>query len=144
MRKQMYSHIQQLPLSYHNNVDTGDLIQRCTSDIDTIKSFLSSQLPQILFIVGNFLAGAWQMGRISLPLMLVTLGVVPISATASIIYYRYVKKKFEEIEEVEAKMTTVLQENVNGVRVVKAFANEILKLKNSENKVMAICTKPRN
>ncbi|HNZ50858.1 MAG TPA: ABC transporter ATP-binding protein [Bacilli bacterium] len=128
MRKQMYSHIQQLPLSYHNNVDTGDLIQRCTSDIDTIKSFLSSQLPQILFIVGNFLAGAWQMGRISLPLMLVTLGVVPISATASIIYYRYVKKKFEEIEEVEAKMTTVLQENVNGVRVVKAFANEIFEI----------------
>ena len=68
------------------------------------------------------------MGRISLPLMLVTLGVVPISATASIIYYRYVKKKFEEIEEVEAKMTTVLQENVNGVRVVKAFANEIFEI----------------
>ena len=128
MRNKMYSHIQQLPFSYHSNVDTGDLIQRCTSDIDTIKSFLSSQLPQILYIIGNFLGGALQMGRISLPLMLVTLGVVPISMVASIIYFNYVKKKFEEIEEVEAKMTTALQENVNGVRVVKAFANEVFEI----------------
>jgi ATP-binding cassette subfamily B protein len=129
MRNKMYSHIQELPFSYHSNVDTGDLIQRCTSDIDTIKSFLSSQLPQILYILGNFAAGAFQMGRISVPLMLVTLGVVPISLAASIIYFRYVKKKFEEIEEVEAKMTTALQENVNGVRVVKAFANEVFEIK---------------
>jgi ATP-binding cassette subfamily B protein len=56
--------------------------------------------------------------------MLVTLAIVPISTTASIIYFRYVKRKFEQIEGVEAKMTTALQENVNGVRVVKAFANE--------------------
>ncbi len=128
MRNKMYSHIQQLPFSYHSNVDTGDLIQRCTSDIDTIKSFLSSQLPQILYILGNFIAGAFQMGKINVQLMLVTLGVVPISMTASIIYFHYVKKKFEQIEEVEAKMTTALQENVNGVRVVKAFANETFEI----------------
>jgi len=124
MRNRMYSHIQNLPYSYHSNIDTGDLIQRCTSDIETIKSFLSSQLPQILYIVGSFTFGVIQMSQINLDLMLVTLAIVPISTTASIIYFRYVKRKFEQIEGVEAKMTTALQENVNGVRVVKAFANE--------------------
>ncbi len=124
MRNRMYSHIQNLPFSYHSNIDTGDLIQRCTSDIETIKSFLSSQLPQILYIIGSFTFGVIQMGQINVDLMLVTLAIVPISTTASIIYFRYVKRKFEQIEGVEAKMTTALQENVNGVRVVKAFANE--------------------
>jgi ATP-binding cassette subfamily B protein len=124
MRNRMYSHIQNLPYSYHSNIDTGDLIQRCTSDIETIKSFLSSQLPQILYIVGSFTFGVIQMSQINVDLMLVTLAIVPISTTASIIYFRYVKRKFEQIEGVEAKMTTALQENVNGVRVVKAFANE--------------------
>ena len=50
IRKQMYEHIQNLSYSYHNNVDTGDLIQRCTSDIETIKTFISAQLPEILYI----------------------------------------------------------------------------------------------
>ena len=56
--------------------------------------------------------------------MLVTMAVVPISVTSSIIYFHFIRKKFELVEELEAQMTTVIQENVNGVRVVKAFANE--------------------
>lgn len=124
MRYKLYSHIQDLSYSYHNNVDTGDLIQRCTSDIDTIKGFLSAQLPEILYIIGSFTAGAIQMWQIDYRIMLFSMCVIPITLTASIFYFRYVKKKFLEIEKVEASMTTVLQENVNGVRVVKAFANE--------------------
>lgn len=129
MRTKLYSHIQDLSYSYHNNVDTGDLIQRCTSDIDTIKSFLSAQLPQLLYIIGSVTSGAIQLGIVDLRIMLVTLCVIPITLTASIFYYRYVKKKFEKIEDVEASMTTVLQENINGVRVVKAFANEKYEIK---------------
>lgn len=124
MRTDLYSHIQNLSYSYHNNVDTGDLIQRCTSDVDTIKSFLSAQLPELLRIIASFAAGAIQMALINVQLMLVTLCVIPITITASIFYFKYVSKKFDEIEQVEAKMTTTLQENVNGVRVVKAFAME--------------------
>ncbi|HKM30451.1 MAG TPA: ABC transporter ATP-binding protein [Bacilli bacterium] len=124
MRTRLYSHIQDLSYTYQNNADTGDLIQRCTSDVDTIKSFLTSQLPQVLYIIASFTAGAIQMYFINRTIMLVTLGVVPISLVSSVIYFRYVRKKFEEIEVVEANMTTVLQENINGVRVVKAFARE--------------------
>lgn len=129
MRVRMYSHIQNLSYTYQNNVNTGDLIQRCTSDIDTIKSFLTSQLPEILYIISSFTFGAYQMYMIEKKIMFVTLIVIPISLVASIIYFRYVEKKFEEIEELESNMTTALQENINGVRVVKAFNNENYEIK---------------
>jgi len=124
MRNSMFRHIQNLSFTYHNNADTGDLIQRCTSDNDTVKSFLSGQLPQLLYIIGSFTFGAVQMALINRTIMLVTMAVVPISVTSSIIYFHFIRKKFELVEELEAQMTTVIQENVNGVRVVKAFANE--------------------
>jgi ATP-binding cassette subfamily B protein len=124
MRTKLFSHLQNLSFSYHTNVDTGDIIQRCTSDIDTIKGFISAQLPQVLHIVASLTAGIIQMSFISPKLMAVTLVCLPITLVSSIIYFKYVRKKFEEIEVVEASMTTVIQENVNGVRVVKAFAKE--------------------
>jgi len=129
MRIKLFGHLQNLSFKYHSNVDTGDIIQRCTSDIDTITSFLTSQLPQILYIFSSIISGMVQMYSINRTVMLVTLMSLPISLLMSIIYFRYVRKKFGEIEEVESEMTTVLQENVNGVRVVKAFANENYEIK---------------
>lgn len=124
MRTKLFNHIQNLSFSYHSNADTGDVIQRCTSDIDTIKSFMSAQLPQFFYIIAALTSGIMQMAHINMTLMLITLIVLPINLVGSLFYFHYVKRKFEEIEEVEASMTTVLQENVNGVRVVKAFAKE--------------------
>lgn len=124
MRTKLYNHIQNLSYSYHSNVDTGDLMQRCTSDVETIKTFMANQFPNLFHIIGSFGAGIVQMAIINPTMMWVTLIVVPINLIMSIIYFQYIKKKFVQIEEAEARMTTVLQENVNGVRVVKAFANE--------------------
>lgn len=124
MRTKMYRHIQNLSFSYHSNVDTGDLMQRCTSDVETIKTFMSNQFPALFHIIGSVSAGIVQMAFINPTLMLVTLAVVPVTVVMSVIYFQYIKKQFTKIEDSEANMTTVLQENVNGVRVVKAFANE--------------------
>lgn len=124
MRNKLFSHIQNLSFSYHNNVDSGDLIQRCTSDIETIKTFISGQLPEILYIFASLISGAIQMASINVGIMLITLCVIPINLIASIIYFNYVKRKFDEIEKVEANMITCIEENVNGARVVKAFAQE--------------------
>lgn len=124
MRIKLFKHLQNLSFGYHSNLDTGDTIQRCTSDIDTITSFLSAQLPQVLYIIASLTAGIYQMASINVTMTLVTLVCFPITLVSSIVYFKYVKKKFEEIENVEANMTTVLQENVNGVRVVKAFHRE--------------------
>lgn len=124
MRTSLFSHIQNLSYSYHNNVDAGDLIQRCTSDVETIKTFLSTQLPEIIYIVVSIIAGAVQMSVIDVRIMLVTLIILPISLTTSLIYFKYVTKQFEIVEENEANLTSIIQENVNGVRVVKAFNAE--------------------
>lgn len=141
MRTKLYSHIQNLPFASQNSLDTGDLIQRCTSDIDTIKSFLTSQLPELLYVVASFASGAYQMYIIEKRIMFITLIVVPISIVSSIIYYRYVTKKFEEIEDVEASMTTALQENINGVRVVKAFDNERYEIEKFDKRNKNFATK---
>lgn len=124
MRNSLFKHIGNLSFSYHNNVDSGDLIQRCTSDIETIKTFISSQLPEILYIFASLISGAVQMATINVGIMLITLCVVPINLIISSIYFKYVSRKFDEIEKVEANMTTCIEENVNGARVVKAFARE--------------------
>jgi len=124
MRVGLYDHIQELSYSYHNNVDTGDLIQRCTSDIETTRGFISGQLPEILHIIVLVSASLYQMLKINTTLTLYSMIIVPLTFTASLIYYRYVRRTFPKIEESEAKMTTIIQENLAGVRVVKAFANE--------------------
>ncbi|MFA6627061.1 MAG: ABC transporter ATP-binding protein [Bacilli bacterium] len=124
MRTKLYNHIQNLSFAYHSNVDTGDLVQRCTSDVETIKMFMANQFPSLFFILGSFGGGIVQMAIINPTMMWVTLIVVPINLVMSVIYFQYIKRKFTLIEESEASMTTVLQENVNGVRVVKAFSNE--------------------
>ncbi len=124
MRISLYDHIQDLSYQYHNNVDTGDLIQRCTSDIDTSSTFISNKIPEIVSIIATILIGAYQVGKINIQLMWISLVIVPICGISSVIYFRYVNKKFLEIEESEAKMTTIIQENIAQARVVKAFANE--------------------
>lgn len=124
IRTKLYKHIQDLPTNYHNTVDTGDLIQRCTSDIELIKNTLSNQIPELLYIITSFLSGALQMSAINPNITYVTLALLPLTLLLSIIYFKYISKQFDITEQEEANMTQVLQENVNGVRVVKAFNQE--------------------
>ncbi len=124
LRIKLYKHICDLPFSYHSNSDVGDLIQRSTSDIDQVSNFVSTQVPNFIGIFVTVGIGAYQVGKISLPLMWVSLIIVPITAISSIIYFRYCNKKFDEIEKVESNMITIIQENVNSARVVRAFSNE--------------------
>lgn len=124
IRKDMYSHIQKLSYNYHNNVDTGDLIQRCTTDNETIRNCICAQLPELISIFSVLITAVFQMTNINRTLMWVSLIIVPVAAITSIIFCIYVEKKFTVIEEEEAKLMSVIQENIACVRVVKAFANE--------------------
>lgn len=124
MKIKMYDHITELSYTFHNNADTGDLIQRCTSDIDTASTFIANQFPNLISIIGTVVVGAYQVYQIAPIMMWISLIILPITGVSSIIYFRYGSKLIENMEEKEATLTTVIQENVNGVRVVKAFANE--------------------
>lgn len=124
MRLMVYDHVCDLDYTYHNNADIGDLIQRSTSDVDQISMFISNNIPSFINIFVTVGIGAYQVYQISPIMMLVSIITVPYTAISSIVYFKFCNKKFDEIEKAESNMTTVIQENVNGARVVRAFANE--------------------
>ena len=141
IRKSLYEHIQTLPYSYHNNSDIGDLIQRCTSDIDVIQNFLCQQLPEIVSVFAILFSSLYQMSRINGKLTLVSTIIIPVAFISSFVYCRYVEKKYEKIEESESELMTIMQENIGNVRVVKAFANEYFELKRFEKQNRDYATK---
>lgn len=129
MRNTLYSHIQDLSYSYHTNSDTGDLIQRCTSDIDQVRQFAFNQLPQMMWVIMLLISTIFQMLRFNVMMTLATLFSTPIIFAFSYIYFKKIKETFTNVEEAESKMTTTLQENLTGIRVVKAFNREKYEIK---------------
>ncbi len=124
MRNTIYNKLQNLSFSYHSKAETGDLIQRSTTDVDTFRMFISEQLIEVMRLIFLISFAVYQMSRMHVQLTLITLITAPIVFSSAFIYFIYVKKIFKRVEEAEATMTTTLQENVTGIRVVKAFANE--------------------
>ena len=124
LRNFLFDHIQHLSFAYHSKTPTGDLIERVTSDVDSVRTFFNDQAIGVgrillLFII-NFIA-IWSLSR---KLALVSIAVVPIIIIVSIWFFRKVTKAYEKYQEQEAKLSTTLQENLTGVRVVKAFARQ--------------------
>jgi len=133
-RKKMYAHIQSLDYKFHNNVDTGDLIQRVTTDIDTVTSFLTTRMLDFIYLIATLFFGAYQLILINPTMVWVSLSIVPLVGTSSIIYFKKIDKLFLNIEELESNMITVVQENLLSLKVVRAFANEPFEIKKMENK----------
>ena len=124
LRDALYDHIQKLPYGFHVKADTGDLVQRCTSDIETIRRFLGIQLVEVsgsLFMISFVL---YVMLKLNTKLALVSVITLPILFTFAYLFFTKVKKIYQEVDEAEAAISTVLQENLTGVRVVKAFARQ--------------------
>jgi ATP-binding cassette subfamily B protein len=124
VRDYMFDHIQHLTFTYHDQTNTGELVQRSTSDIDAIRRFFADQAIGIgrislLFLV-NFAALLW----IDWRLALISVIVVPFTIALSIIFFGRVSKAYEKYQEQDAILSNRLQENLTGVRVVKAFARQ--------------------
>lgn len=124
MRIKFYDRVTDLSYSDMNKLDSGDLIQRATSDIDQSSSFIGSQLTGLVDVLFTVIVGTIRMSMISWQMMLVGLIIIPITITSSILYYNYVTKLIDKVEKKESKMTQDIQEDINSIRVVKAFANE--------------------
>ena len=134
LRLDLYDHIQNLDYHFHNNVDSGDLIQRVTSDVDITTTFVSQRSLEFVSLISAVIFGSYQMYHVNPTIMWVTLAVIPISATASIIYFINIDKVFKKVEEKEAEVMVVIQENVSASRVVKAFANEAYEVEKLDQK----------
>ena len=124
LRNFLFDHIQRLSFAYHSKTPTGDLIERVTSDVDSVRSFFNEQAIGVgrivlLFII-NFIA-IWQLNW---KLALVSIIVIPFILAVSVWFFNKVTKAYEKYQEQEAALSTTLQENLTGVRVVKAFARQ--------------------
>ncbi|NTW72208.1 MAG: ABC transporter ATP-binding protein [Eubacteriaceae bacterium] len=134
LREMLYEHIQKLPFSYHKNADTGDLIQRATSDMDTIRRFLSVQLVEsgkvLMMIVLSFMV----MASMNLKLALIGVSMTPFIFSFAYFFFLRIQSVFQESDEAEAEMSTTIQENLSGVRVVRAFAAERMEIEKFDEK----------
>jgi ATP-binding cassette, subfamily B, bacterial len=124
LRNQLLDHIQRLPFAYHNKTATGELISRSTSDVDALRRFYADQAIGITRIVVLFLVNVGVLVRLNHTLALVAITLIPAVVFVSIVFFRRISQAYEAYQEQEATLATVLQENLSGVRVVKAFARQ--------------------
>lgn len=124
VRNNLFSHIQKLPYSWHNKHQTGDIIQRCTMDVDMIKNFISEQFLALFRTVFLILIALILMFPMSLTLSLIALAFIPVTLIYSGVFYVIIGKKFKLADECEGELSSIAQENLTAVRVVRAFGRE--------------------
>ena len=134
IKNKLYDHIQRLPYMYHVKAETGDLIQRCTSDVETIRKFLAIQVMEVIGSIFMLVFIFIVMLSINVTLALISVSLLPITFIFSIYFFKKIKTNFTASDEAEAKLTSTLQENIIGVRVVKAFSRQNHEIENFDDK----------
>ena len=124
LRDGLYSHIQRLSFAWHTAHATGDIIQRCTSDVEVIRTFVCNQLMEVVRTVFLIVLYSSIMVAMNWRLAMVSLAFIPISLLASWVFYGKISTRFKAADEAEGELTTCAQENLTGVRVVRAFGRE--------------------
>ncbi len=134
MRNRLYEHIQKLPYSWHVKNQTGDIVQRCTSDVETVKNFLSTQFIEMVrtvFLVGFSLTLMFLM---NVKLSLIALAFLPVVIAYSSIFFKKIADRFKYADEAEGALSAMVQENFTGVRVVRAFGRQAYEIDNFDEK----------
>jgi ATP-binding cassette subfamily B protein len=143
LRDRLFAHIQRLPYRWHAASQTGDIIQRATTDVDTVRRFNSGVLLEFVRTILMVLVGAAVMFTINNTLAFITIGMVIPVAAVSVLFHLRIHKLLESQEEAEGRLFTVMQENVTGIRVVRAFGRSRFELDkfrkaNDENRQMLL------
>ncbi len=124
MRNALFAHVQKLPVKWHDRHQTGDIIQRCTSDVEVIRNFVVTQLLEVFRTVFLVVISFSMMISMNRKLSLMVLAFIPIVVAYSAVFYRLIARRFTDADEAEGELSTVVQENATGVRVVRAFGRE--------------------
>jgi ATP-binding cassette subfamily B protein len=124
LRNYLFDHIQRLSFTYHDHTPTGELIQRATSDVDALRRFFTDQAIGVGRIVLLFLVNLAALLLLNWQLALLSVVAVPLVVVTSFFFFRRVTRAYEAFQEQDAVLQTTLQENLTGVRVVKAFARQ--------------------
>lgn len=124
LKDELYSTILKSDYYFYSKYQSGDIIQRCTSDVETVRNFVVNQFVEIgrtIFLTGMI---TYVMISMNLKMALISMITIPVSFLLTYYFFKKVQKQFKLADEAEAALSTVLQENITGVRVVKAFARE--------------------
>lgn len=123
-RDLLYHQIQQLPWSWHMKNATGDIIQRCTADVERIKTFFQEQFVSVFRIVVLIVLSLCCMVAMNWRLSIIALVMFPIIILYSLLFHNKIRQRFTDCDEAEGVLSTIAQENLTGVRVVRAFGRE--------------------
>jgi len=134
LRNRVYHHLNHLSYDYHKKADTGDLIQRSTTDIDTIRKFFYEDMFSFLWVASMAAFIVYTMFATNVMLAILSVAIIPITITLSIFFFTKLEKVFNTVEQSESALTTTVQENLNGVRVVKAFNRELFEIEKFKTK----------
>lgn len=124
MRELLFSHLLRLPCAWYSENQTGDIIQRCTSDVETVKNFVSEQLTQLFRTILLIVLALVFMSGISGELTLLAFAFIPVIVLYSLFFHTRIGVAFQKADEEEGKLSSIVQENLTGVRVVRAFGRE--------------------
>ena len=124
MRDRLFEQILHLPCAWYGGQQTGDIIQRCTSDVETVKTFVAERLTSLLRISVMLAMALYYMRLIHGGLTLATFVFIPVIVGYSFIFHRHIGSAFYEADVQEGKLSAIAQENLTGVRVVRAFGRE--------------------
>ncbi len=141
LRRTLFRHIQYLPFSWHTENQTGDMIQRCTSDVEIIRNFISAQCIEVVRTAILLTIAVVLMFSMNTTLAAVCLLFIPIIVGYSLFFHTRIHRLFRIADEAEGELTVKVQENLTGVRVVRAFGRERYELDEFDKKNSAFSDK---
>ena len=122
LRDELFGHLHRLPADFFDAADSGDLVQRCTSDVETIRVFLQAHVVEIgravLLLFAMLPVLFWRDYRLAW----LSICLMPLLGVGAFVFFRRIKTLFEITDASEGVLTAVLKENLPGIRVVRAFA----------------------
>ena len=134
LRDALLIHVQKLPMKWHDRNQTGDIIQRCTSDVEVIRGFVVTQLLEVFRTAFLVITSFVMMFSMNVKLSCIVLLFVPVVAVYSTVFYKLIAMRFTTADEAEGELSTVVQENATGVRVVRAFGREQFEMERFDEK----------
>ncbi len=133
LRNSLFSHIQKMPMDYFSGISTGELIQRSTGDIETIRRFIGNQLVEVLRLTAIFTFASYWLFKGNIIFGFIAICATPLIAISAIIFFKKEQKVWQLHEDEADKLNAITQENIAGIRVVKAFAQEEQEKKKFDN-----------
>lgn len=124
MHDVLYEHIIHLPFSWHDKNSTGDIIQRCTSDVDMVRAFISDQMTNLIRMSLLIVVSLVFMWRINIWMAVAAIIFIPPVIIYSLVFHNRIGASFEKVDTEEGRLSAIVQENLTGVRVVRAFGRE--------------------